>query len=336
MNKYEKSLRESSDYRYSAAQNKNGAVQRDRGPGSLSADLKKAMPKSLGKDLDRLDREVRQLDGWTRDLNPNEFVHTPQRFPHSDRADLGDNYVGSLSDQHGNDDESDDRLVLSSEAAMKEPREFETFFGESDRLSKPEFARHHIPAKDLKRIKRDPSLLKYANADDAFGKRSPLDPTMRKVLYGNSDAYQSNKYGALSDVMPSTRQYKRQVSPGRGSSRKRDPLAQNLKQRWRPFPKGCTGSRCDWRPVLEDADKKCNKNECSEVCKGNSCGKKADPVEVCGPLGCTKETPKDEADDPLVDQMEKGGLGTRAVPLLLPFALLSRPASCPCGLRVAS
>ena len=334
VNAYERSKRKGSDYSYSAATGRNNAGPRDKGRGSLNNDLKRAMPGTRGNDLKRLDREIRSLDPLTRNLDPTEFMHQPQRFPHKDGADLGDNYVGSFSDEHGS--ESDDNLVLASEAAMKQPREFSTFLGDSKRESKPEYASHHLPAKDLKRLKQNPRLLKYANADDAFGKHSPLNSKMRKMLYGNSDAYQRNKFGYPSDVLPSTRQYKAQVSPNRGNYPRTNPLASKLKQRWRPYPEGCRGSKCIWKPVLEDANKECDKDVCSEVCKGDSCGEDADPVEVCGPLGCDKATPNVEADDPLAKQMEKGALGTRAAALPFPIGLLSIPTPCPCGLLCGS
>lgn len=265
--------------------------------------------------IDRLDREVKQLDAFASNLNPNEFVHVPQRFPHKDGADLGDNYIGSMDDQHGDYDESDDHQALASEAQMKQPAELATFFGPGYTQSRPEFASRKVSKEDLKRISRDPSLRKYANSENSFGKHSPLNPALLKMLYGNV-AFQKNKFGIPADIMPSSKQYQAQVQP-RSPRKKRNKLRKKMKQRWRKLSKLCVGDQCTWRPVLEDAHKDCNKKDCSEKCKGASCGEKKPPVKMCGPLGCssTLVTPHDKADDPLYDQFRWGGLGTRAVAL---------------------
>ena len=69
--------------------------------GSLDDDLARFMGK--GKDgaeadkLHKLAAEIHGLDEWSEGVDPYEFVTTPQRFPHADGADLGDNYVGGLS-----------------------------------------------------------------------------------------------------------------------------------------------------------------------------------------------------------------------------------------------
>jgi hypothetical protein len=69
--------------------------------GSLDDDLARFMGK--GKDgaeadkLHKLAAEIYGLDEWSKGVDPYEFVTTPQRFPHADGADLGDNYVGGLS-----------------------------------------------------------------------------------------------------------------------------------------------------------------------------------------------------------------------------------------------
>ena len=71
------------------------------GMGSLDDDLARFMGK--GKDgaeadkLHKLAAEIHGLDEWSKGVDPYEFVTTPQRFPHADGADLGDNYVGGLS-----------------------------------------------------------------------------------------------------------------------------------------------------------------------------------------------------------------------------------------------
>ena len=71
------------------------------GMGSLDDDLARFMGK--GKDgaeadkLHKLAAEIHGLDEWSEGVDPYEFVTTPQRFPHADGADLGDNYVGGLS-----------------------------------------------------------------------------------------------------------------------------------------------------------------------------------------------------------------------------------------------
>ena len=310
MREYNKDLRKSSDYTYAASSGRNGA--RDRDPGSLKSVLEKGFAGSSKAAINRLDREVKQLDAFAKDLNPDEFVHVPQRFPHRDGADLGDNYIGSFGDQHGDHDDNDDHLALASEAAMKQPKEFSTFFGAGHTQRRPEFASRKVSKKDLKRMMSDPSLRKYANAENSFGKHSPLNPALLKMLYGNV-GFQKNKFGIPSDIMPSSKQYKAQVNP-RSPRKKRNTLRKKLKQRWRKAPKRCVGDQCTWRPVLEDADKDCNKKDCSEKCKGASCGRKNPPVKMCGPLGCssTLVTPRDKADDPIYDQFRWGGLGTRA------------------------
>ena len=86
----------------------------------------------------KLAKEIKTLDEWTKNggVEPYEFIPTPQRFPHRDGADLGDNYMGSFSDKHGEYPDKevfDDKIVLPKEAAMRQPSELTTFFGKGER-----------------------------------------------------------------------------------------------------------------------------------------------------------------------------------------------------------
>jgi len=45
---------------------------------------------AFDKDMNNLEHMVRLFDPSVTDLDPNEFVTQPQRFPHRDLADLGD------------------------------------------------------------------------------------------------------------------------------------------------------------------------------------------------------------------------------------------------------
>ena len=71
------------------------------GMGSIDDDLARFLGKGEdGAEADKLHKlsaEIHDLDSWSSGLDPYEFVTTPQRFPHEDGADLGDNYIASLS-----------------------------------------------------------------------------------------------------------------------------------------------------------------------------------------------------------------------------------------------
>ena len=287
---------------------------------------------------------MESLDAYVGDVDPNEFVPTPQRFPHADGADLGDNFIGGFSDQHGDEDQdSEDHMVLAKEASMKMPTELSTFFGKARRPVKPMYGRRHLKTEDIDRLRRDRGLLRYADNDFAFGKHSPLNPTLRGVLYGSADPVMRNRYGFPSDVMPSTAQYNRQVSPherNKADTLSRDPLARRLKQRWRKSPKDCKGRNCIWKSDLEDEDKECVAPDCSEVCKGDQCDDDKIPMEVCGPLGCKDATSTVAAADPLLKQMAEGGLGTcdflsvcTDVIALAPYSTASDSVVYPCNGR---
>lgn len=349
MTAYNKGLRQSSDFSYAASSGKNKRAHagRGKGVGSLDYDLKKALgvsgnagrtsrkskyakaggssrgaggssrgpksPRTSEKDLKTLEHELTELDPLANSIDPNEFMPTPQRFPHADGADLGDNFISGSSDEHGNDGDGEDHLVLASEASMKMPTELSTFFGKAERPERPMYARKHLKNKDIDRLRRDKGLLKYADNNFAFGRHSPLNKKLRGVLYGSADPVMSDRYGFPSDVMPSTKQYRRQVSPlerNKADTLYHDPLATRLKQRWRKWPEDCKGRDCVWKPDVEDADKECVAPDCSELCKGAACTQDEIPMKVCGPLGCEETTSTIEAADPLLKQMADGGLGT--------------------------
>ena len=100
-------------------------------------------------------------------------------------------------------------------------------------------------------------MLKYANNDFAFGKHSPLNPTLRGVMYGDADKYMDNKHGYPSDIFPSSKQYRNQIAPETSPARLAarndyDPMMNKMVQRYRPTTSDCQGDACDWKPVLED------------------------------------------------------------------------------------
>ena len=66
--------------------------------------------------------------------------------------------------------------------------------------------------------------------------------------------------------------------------------------------------------MLEDKDKECNREYCSETCKGETCGQTQLPVRVCGPLGCEEATPVVHAADPLKKQLSQGAIDGKADP----------------------
>jgi len=360
---YEKDLRASSDYDYTAAnggarsfsakgKGANGRGGRsgkggaglsgkgarrmgggDRDMGSLGYDLKKGLastgdrknPQSaaqLSKHLNDLENQIRNLDDWSNNLERNEFVMQPQRFPHADGADLGDNYVGSFGDEHGAYPAAvSDKIVPSDEAMMRQPEEFSTFFGDSKREATPMYASRHLKEKDVQRLKKNGHLLKYADRNNAWGKHSPLNKKLRRTLFGKAGRFMADRYGFPADVLPSTKQYHAQVTPPVTRSRlasqlnrRRDSVYNpNVKQRWRKG-KDCVGSACTWKPVIEDKKDACEKDDCSETCMGDTCGEKVEPIEVCGPLGCEKTDPAVEADDSIEKQMSQGAIDGHADP----------------------
>lgn len=81
------------------------------------------MSSRFDKRIGQLEKEVRDLDDWAGGVEPDEFVTQPQRFPHRDGADLGDNYIGlQYSDKHGDYPGAvSDRLVLPSQARQRMP-----------------------------------------------------------------------------------------------------------------------------------------------------------------------------------------------------------------------
>jgi hypothetical protein len=239
----------------------------------------------------KLAKQIKELDEWTKNggVEPNEFIPTPQRFPHQDGADLGDNFVGSMTDTHGEYPEAlDDKLVLPKEAAMRQPAELATFFGKGERQRQVRMSR-----------------IKEA------------------LVNGNSGIprFMQDKFGFPADAYPSSRQMQQQVERSLTAPEVRnvealrhDPWeSPKIQQRWRKDP-DCVGTSCLWRPVLEDKDKQCDAKDCSETCKGNQCGETLPSVKVCGPLGCEKTTPVTHKPAPLKDQLSKGGLDGQADP----------------------
>ena len=243
----------------------------------------------------KLAKEIKTLDEWTKNggVEPYEFILTPQRFPHRDGADLGDNYMGSFSDKHGEYPDKevfDDKIVLPKEAAMRQPSELTTFFGKGERQRQVSLSRR--------------------------SERLALDNGKAAITQ-----FMQDKFGFPVDVYPSNRQMQQQVertltTPEMSNVQalRHDPWeSPNIQQRWRKDP-DCVGTSCPWRPVLEDKDKKCDAKYCSETCKGDQCGEKLPSVEVCGPLGCRKTTPVTHQPAPLKEQLSKGGLDGQADP----------------------
>lgn len=264
--------------------------------GGFSADTN--LNSKRDKKLDQLEKEINDLDSWAGGIDPNEFVTTPLRYPHRDGADLGDNYVGTFSDNHGDYPSAvSDNIVPSSEAAMRQPPEFGPFFGRSKRQRKPMFARHRIKKRDLQKLKRNPGLLKYANDDFRFGQHSPLNNKLRQVLYGKADPYLKDKYMFPEDVIPSTKQYHDQVAPpvsdavlGAKMDNHVDPWASSdFAERFRK-PSDC--ENCKFKAVLEPKDKECEEPDCSETC-----------VDDC-----------EEGEDPIAEQLSKGAIDGHADP----------------------
>jgi len=71
------------------------------GIGSLDEDLAKFLGNGEdgggAEELHKLASEISDLDEWSKDTDPYEFITQPQRFPHEDGADLGDNYIAGLT-----------------------------------------------------------------------------------------------------------------------------------------------------------------------------------------------------------------------------------------------
>ena len=309
MQEYERDVRESSRFDYSRTREnardviraQHHALDRD----FVSKEVGLDQNDDLAKSLNAVSRQLRNLDPWTGKVQPNAFAMTPQRFPHKDGADLGDNFVSGLGDEHAEDDDEDDKTVLASEAAMKQPEEFSTFFGSAAPQAKPLFGGKSAQPYDAKILNKDRGLLPYVRQQFAFGHHSPLNPTLRGVLFGTSDGMFNDKTGLPSDVIPSVRQFENQVAPKVPD----DVLASKIP--WEtslPVQQVWKEKDGIWKPTLIPKHEKCSGKKCSTTCKGSSCGHKNKAVMMCGPLGCKSVTPKVDAHDPIVDQLSKGGL----------------------------
>ena len=254
--KYEKLLRKAQNYSYRAQRQHDAWKEGDKAAhhgrarqGSLDYDLHKALAgddydsehpdAEFEKKLATLEKSLKHLDEWSRDIDPSEFVSQPQRYPHRSRrrrsslwrrsrrrsrrrpgdnglVDLGDNWISGFSDKHGEQGSEGDNVVPVDEAAMR-PSPLSPFlriFSDTapDDVRKPMYAEHHMPKADAKVLKADKSQLRYANQDDAFGKHSPLEPKMERLLYGDAHGLITDKNGFPSDVFPSTKEYHKQVS----------------------------------------------------------------------------------------------------------------------------
>jgi len=216
------------------------------------------------KEQIKLRNELRRIDPHFGRLDRDEFRVVPQRFPHSDFADLGDNYIGG------------DTIVSASKARMNQPSEFGTFLGSARMPRKPAFMDKLTPA--LKKAFENKRNLYYANPQFKMGDKYPVTKALKNLEFGSSYSYNRNKYGGITDIFPSTKQYKAQIT---GSDRFARNQAKNSMMgtkwpktwkytyRWRrqceTTKSPTTGKMvaCPWKWALELRKKKCKYPLCS-------------------------------------------------------------------------
>jgi len=266
----------------------------------------------------------------------------PQRFPHKSGADLGDNWISGFSDRHSGgygileedlQDGLEDHMASSTEPRARTPVGLRPFVlgGQADagRWSQNPTRYHHLSYfRGLPMTAAEHELLsgnstesyearKFADNNFAFGAESPLNETSLNMVWGTGHRYLSDRYGALVDVYPSTKQLMKQlVQPTlhevwlKRMQDKQFPRVTKLVQRWR---NNCPG--CELRAVLEKSTKMCKAPDCQSRAPVEPTP--PEHVKVCNPAaGCYfVKGPKLRSRDALKDQVLKGQEAGMADPL---------------------
>ena len=150
---------------------------------------------------------------------------------------------------------------------------------------------------------------KFADWNFAMGTdKSPLDKSSLDLVWGTGHNYLSERYGALVDRYPSTKEvYKQLLQPNsqhvwkKRMEDKRFPRITHLVQRWR---KHCPA--CEFKEVLESPSTSCEAPDCQDFAPKAAQG--PEKVRVCSPgTGCHfVEGPALRPKDSLQDQVLKG------------------------------
>jgi hypothetical protein len=103
--------------------------------------------------------------------------------------------------------------ILMPRRKMKEgtPDALKPFLGEGEKQIQPgPFEWGKLTPADKEEFKKRQNL-NFGNPEEMWQRKYPLTPKAKGILFGSSYPYQRNKYGALADVIPSSRQYHRQI-----------------------------------------------------------------------------------------------------------------------------
>ncbi|EKX37412.1 hypothetical protein GUITHDRAFT_116372 [Guillardia theta CCMP2712] len=203
-------------------------------------------------------------------LEPNIHNTVPQRYPHKDGADLGDNWISSFDQQH-KDGSGDSYISQRRSNAGSPSSEAETFFGGSDAdRSSPLYRKDARLSKQDKERLKDERLLQFANSEYGSEHTSPLNPKLLKMMWGDAANYMRDSFGYPADYFPSTRQMKKQLM----KTTSKDVLQARYDKK-KGFPRVT--------PVVERCRRKCSGCPFKEIAKGSLNGK-ADPFGFLGEL----------------------------------------------------
>jgi len=158
---------------------------------------------------------------------------------------------------------------------------------------------------------------KFADWDYAWKDQSPLNQSSLNLVWGTAHKYISDRYGALADVYPSTKQIAKQLMLPTAHAvwkkrmqDKKFPRVTPLEQRWR---KPCPS--CAFQEVLEKPSKACAAPDCQKHAPEEA--PPPEHVRVCNPAtGCHMVSgPALQKRDALKDQVLKGQEAGIADPL---------------------
>jgi hypothetical protein len=104
-----------------------------------------------------------------------------------------------------------DKLVPRQKMKEGTPDALKPFLGEGEKQIQPSpFEWGKLTPADKEEFKKRKNL-NFGNPEQMWQRKYPLTSKAKGILFGSSYPYQRNKYGALADVIPSSRQYHRQI-----------------------------------------------------------------------------------------------------------------------------
>jgi len=280
----------------------------------------------------------------------NAHYRTPQRYPHGDGADLGDNYISGFSDRfHGQwpGPSNDDQVAAANKLYRAKGPAILRMFGDGHRTHRHLFASRQLQPYEAKKLEENRDNIRYLHRQDRMGRRSPLHPGVKRLLYGGSAPYLRNRYGYVgADRFPSQYQIFNQIQPQARPWRHRAhygkaapgvlrtrwprytedrteafPAKTIYNQRWR---KSCQDAgeskKCEWKPVLEPKWQPCEKEDCKESDPNEKARlkNKNKTIKVCSPSdpeGCSEVPIFHKPHDPIMDQILYGSEHGKEDPL---------------------